>query len=234
MELFRVRTLIYCTYCTVPYRPYACDVFASSLCLTFHPYSLPLPTLPHSSLLPTHHSRLPTHHSPFTTPPHSSPPPTPQVADRFGIDRLKRLCELEMLAAITTESVAPILYTAGTYCSCTYYTAYNTNTYSFYTINVYLTPSFSVNVFNPPSRRIPRSEPARALHPLRAGQLRRGTFHSVMSFSVFLLSFSVFLPSFYPLFPSLYPLFGQVSRTSGFEEMGRTNVELVFEILRRR
>jgi hypothetical protein len=55
-----------------------------------------------------------------------------------------------------------------------------------------------------------------------------------MSFSVFLLSFSVFLPSFYPLFPSLYPLFGQVSRTSGFEEMGRTNVELVFEILRRR
>ncbi len=37
------------------------------------------------------------------------------MADRFGIDRLKRLCELEMLSAISTESAAHILYTADLY-----------------------------------------------------------------------------------------------------------------------
>ena len=35
-----------------------------------------------------------------------------QVADRFGLDRLKRLCELEMLGAISIDSAAHILYTA--------------------------------------------------------------------------------------------------------------------------
>lgn len=35
-----------------------------------------------------------------------------QVADRFGLDRLKRLCELEMLSAISVDSAAHILYTA--------------------------------------------------------------------------------------------------------------------------
>ncbi|KAJ1394758.1 hypothetical protein B484DRAFT_407782, partial [Ochromonadaceae sp. CCMP2298] len=82
-----------------------------------------------------------------------------RVADRFGIDRLKRLCELEMLAAITTESVAPILYTADAY---------------------------------------------------HAANLRERCIHFALV------------------------NFDEVSRTSGFEEMGRTNVELVFEILRRR
>lgn len=35
-----------------------------------------------------------------------------QVADRFGIDRLKTLCEQEMLRAIDIDSAAHILYTA--------------------------------------------------------------------------------------------------------------------------
>lgn len=35
-----------------------------------------------------------------------------QVADRFGLDRLKRLCELEMLHAINIDTAAHILYTA--------------------------------------------------------------------------------------------------------------------------
>ncbi len=35
-----------------------------------------------------------------------------QVADRFGIDRLKNLCEQEMLRAIDIETAAHILFTA--------------------------------------------------------------------------------------------------------------------------
>jgi hypothetical protein len=35
-----------------------------------------------------------------------------QAADRFGLDRLKRLCELEMLGAISVDTAAHILYTA--------------------------------------------------------------------------------------------------------------------------
>jgi hypothetical protein len=35
-----------------------------------------------------------------------------QAADRFGLDRLKRLCELEMLSAISVDSAAHILFTA--------------------------------------------------------------------------------------------------------------------------
>ena len=35
-----------------------------------------------------------------------------QVADRFGIDRLKSLCEQEMLAAINVDSASHILFTA--------------------------------------------------------------------------------------------------------------------------
>jgi hypothetical protein len=81
------------------------------------------------------------------------------VADRFGIDRLKRLCELEMLAAINLESVAHILYTADEY---------------------------------------------------HADNLRERCINYALAH------------------------FDEVSRTSGFEEMGRTNVDLVFEILRRR
>jgi hypothetical protein len=38
-----------------------------------------------------------------------------QVADRFGIDRLKRLCEQEMLLAIDIETAAYILFTADRY-----------------------------------------------------------------------------------------------------------------------
>jgi len=82
-----------------------------------------------------------------------------QLADRFGIDRLKRLCELEMLHAITVESAANILYTADQY---------------------------------------------------NAENLREQCILYILMH------------------------FDAVSRTLGFEEMGRTNVELVFEILRRR
>ncbi len=35
-----------------------------------------------------------------------------QVADRFGLERLKRLCELEMQDAINIDTAAHILYTA--------------------------------------------------------------------------------------------------------------------------
>ena len=38
-----------------------------------------------------------------------------QVADRFAIDRLKALCEQEMLNAIDIETAAHILYTADLY-----------------------------------------------------------------------------------------------------------------------
>ena len=34
------------------------------------------------------------------------------MADRFGLDRLKRLCELEMQVAINIDTAAHILYTA--------------------------------------------------------------------------------------------------------------------------
>lgn len=44
--------------------------------------------------------------------PFPSHSPFLQVADRFGLDRLKRLCELEMLGAISVDSAAHILYTA--------------------------------------------------------------------------------------------------------------------------
>lgn len=38
-----------------------------------------------------------------------------QVADRFGIDRLKKLCEQEMLNAINVDTAAHILFTADQY-----------------------------------------------------------------------------------------------------------------------
>ena len=38
-----------------------------------------------------------------------------QIADRFAIDRLKVLCELEMLNAIDIETAAHILFTADMY-----------------------------------------------------------------------------------------------------------------------
>mmetsp|Transcript_61128 Transcript_61128/g.107367 ORF Transcript_61128/g.107367 Transcript_61128/m.107367 type:complete len:254 (-) Transcript_61128:199-960(-) len=82
-----------------------------------------------------------------------------QVADRFGLDRLKRLCELEMQVAINIDTAAHILYTADQH---------------------------------------------------NAENLRERCM-------VFILVH-----------------FDEISRTAGFEEMGRTNVELVFEILRRR
>eukprot|EP01039_Chlorochromonas_danica_P005894 gene5894-6490_t len=82
-----------------------------------------------------------------------------QVADRFGIDRLKTLCEQEMLRAIDIESAAHILYTADEH---------------------------------------------------HAENLRERCMNFILLH------------------------FDEVSRTTAFEEMGRTNVDLIFEILRRR
>jgi len=82
-----------------------------------------------------------------------------QAADRFGLERLKRLCEMEMLSAISIESAANILFTADQH---------------------------------------------------NAENLRERCIAFILHH------------------------FDEISRTRGFEEMGRTNVELVFEILRRR
>ena len=82
-----------------------------------------------------------------------------EAADRFGIDRLKKLCEQEMLAAINTNTVARILFTAD---------------------------------------------------ERNADHLRERSMQYILTH------------------------FNEVSRTQGFEEMGRTNVDLVFEILKRR
>ena len=38
-----------------------------------------------------------------------------QAADRFGIERLKRICEHTMLASISVENAALILLAADTY-----------------------------------------------------------------------------------------------------------------------
>lgn len=38
-----------------------------------------------------------------------------QAADRFGIDRLKKLCEQEMLSAINLETASYIFYSADRY-----------------------------------------------------------------------------------------------------------------------
>jgi len=82
-----------------------------------------------------------------------------EIADRFGIDRLKRLCELEMLDAITVESAAHILHTADEH---------------------------------------------------NAENLRQKCMNYILVH------------------------FDEVSRTPAFEEMGRMNMDLVFEILRKR
>jgi len=82
-----------------------------------------------------------------------------QAADRFGIDRLKRLCEIEMLDSINIETAMHILYSADQY---------------------------------------------------NAENLRNKCMEYILRH------------------------FDEVSRTLGFEEVGRTNVDLVFEILRRR
>jgi hypothetical protein len=82
-----------------------------------------------------------------------------EAADRFGIDRLKKLCEMEMLAAIGINTAAQILLAAD---------------------------------------------------ERNAGHLREKCMTYVLTH------------------------FNEVSRTLGFEEMGRNNVDLVFEILNKR
>ena len=82
-----------------------------------------------------------------------------EAADRFGIDRLKKLCELEMLSAISVQTAAQILLAAD---------------------------------------------------ERNAGHLRERCLSYVLAH------------------------FNEVSRTAGFEEMGRINVDLVFEILNKR
>ena len=82
-----------------------------------------------------------------------------QAADQFGIERLKCLCETEMLCSITYENAASVLHAADTYS---------------------------------------------AVH------LREKAFSFVLE------------------------NFDKVSKTEAFEEMGRTNMELVFEVLRQR
>ena len=58
-----------------------------------------------------------------------------QVADRFGLDRLKRLCELEMQVAINIDTAAHILYTADQhnaevfFIGCCIYNCYHYCTY---------------------------------------------------------------------------------------------------------
>ena len=82
-----------------------------------------------------------------------------QVADRFGMDRLKALCEQEMLSAIDIDTAAHILYTADQHNAC---------------------------------------------------YLRERCLAYILAH------------------------FDTVSRTLAFEEMGRINVDLIFEILKRR
>merc|ERR1712039_477105 len=81
------------------------------------------------------------------------------VADQFGVERLKRLCEKKILVSISIDSVATILQAASTHVA----------------------------------------------HGLR---------QSCMDF--------------------ILRNFDAVSKTAAFEEMGRSNVELVFEVLKRR
>lgn len=82
-----------------------------------------------------------------------------QAADRFGLERLKRACEHEMLSSITIDTAAAMLFTANEHA---------------------------------------------------ADTLRERCMNFILQ------------------------NFDEVSRTTGFEEMGRTNIELVFEVLQRR
>ncbi len=79
-----------------------------------HPTS---PTLSQSSH-PTpsiHPSIHPSTHQPHPSIHPSIHPPTHQAADRFGIERLKRMCEHAMLASISVENAASILLAADLY-----------------------------------------------------------------------------------------------------------------------
>lgn len=145
------------------------------------------------------------------------------MADRFGLDRLKRLCELEMLHAINIETAAHILYTADQHnaevrvrticmqCCAVLFCAFVTES------AVIKCSSISVAVASPKSQ-------------VFTAMLRIQFGDSLFCNSASICIMRSYIAALQNLrercLAFILQHFDEISRTSGFEEMGRINVDL--------